>query len=106
MEARVPDVAEPFFRQAVAMQPEAAAARQQYGLALLVLDRFEDAARELGAAARVNPADADTLSRLAYAEYRLGRLDDARRHARATLAIDPNDRLARELTAAMANRAK
>ena len=48
-----PDVAEPFFRHAVEMRPDLAAARQQYGLNLLVLGRFEEAAREL---ARSGPA--------------------------------------------------
>jgi tetratricopeptide (TPR) repeat protein len=97
MEARAPDVAEGFFRQAAALQPADAATRLQYGLDLLVLDRFEDAARELGEAARLDPRDADTLSRLAYAETRLGRADAARQHVAAALAINPSDPLARQL---------
>jgi hypothetical protein len=35
------------------------------GLDLLVLRRYEEAARELGEAVRLNPRDADGLSRLA-----------------------------------------
>jgi Flp pilus assembly protein TadD len=97
MEARAPEVAEPFFRHATAMQPADAATRQQYGLNLLVLNRFADAARELSESARLNPRDADTLSRLAYAEAKLGRTADARQHALAALAVDPNDPLARQL---------
>jgi tetratricopeptide (TPR) repeat protein len=97
MEARAPDVAEPFFRHAAALQPADAATRQQYGLNLLVLNRFEDAARELSESARLNPRDADTLSRLAYAEAKLGRTADARQHALAALAIDPHDQLASQL---------
>jgi len=97
MEAKAPDVAEPFFRHAAEMQPDDAATRQQYGLNLLVLSRFEDAVRELSASARLNPRDADTLARLAYAEMRLGRKDDARRHALAALAVNPRDALAVQL---------
>jgi Flp pilus assembly protein TadD len=99
MEARAPDAAEPFFRRAADMQPADAAARQQYGLNLLVLNRFEDAARELSEAARLNPRDADTLSRLAYAEVKLGRNAEARQHAQAALAINPGDPLAQQLAA-------
>jgi tetratricopeptide (TPR) repeat protein len=101
MEAKAPDVAEPFFRQAAAMQPGDAATRQQYGLNLLVLSRFEDAARELGEAARLDPRDSDTLSRLAYCEVKLGRVDAARQHVGAALAANPDDPLARQLAAVL-----
>jgi Flp pilus assembly protein TadD len=99
MEARAPDVAEPFFRHAAGMQPGDTATRQQYGLDLLVLNRFDEAARELGEAARLNPRDADTLSRLAYAEAKIGRTAEARLHAQAALAINPGDPLAQQLAA-------
>jgi Flp pilus assembly protein TadD len=101
MDARAPDAAEPFFRRAAEMQPADAATRQQYGLNLLVQDRFDEAARELAEAARLDPRDPDTLSRLAYAEVKLGRIDEARRHAQAALAISPNDPLAQQLIAAL-----
>jgi tetratricopeptide (TPR) repeat protein/4-amino-4-deoxy-L-arabinose transferase-like glycosyltransferase len=99
MEAKSPGVAEPFFKRAAGMQPGDAATRQQYGLDLLVLDRFEDAARELGEAARLNPRDGDTLSRLAYVEAKIGRTAEARLHAQTALAINPNDPLAQQLAA-------
>jgi 4-amino-4-deoxy-L-arabinose transferase-like glycosyltransferase len=101
MEARAPDVAEPFFQQAAQTAPDDAPARLQYGLNLLVQNRFEDAARELSAAAQIDPRDADTLSRLAYAEAKLGRTADARRHTQAALAINPDDPLARQLLGAL-----
>jgi Flp pilus assembly protein TadD len=99
MNADAPDAAEPFFRQAAAMQPADAATRLQYGLNLLVLSRFDEAARELGEASRLDPRDVDTLSRLAYAEAKLGRLAEARQHTAAALALNPADPLARELAA-------
>jgi tetratricopeptide (TPR) repeat protein len=97
MEVKAPDVAEPLFRRGVEIVPASAAARQQYGLNLLVLGRFEDAAAELSAANRLDPRDADTLAHLAYCELKLGRSADAATHARAALSIDPTDALARQL---------
>jgi predicted Zn-dependent protease len=101
MEAKAPDAAEPFFRRAAEMQPGDAATRQQYGLNLLVQNRFDEAARELSEAARLDPRDADTLSRLAYSEAKLGRTDEARRHAQAALTLNPQDLLASQLLAAL-----
>ena len=101
MEARAPLVAEPYFRRAVQLAPGLPAARQQYGLALLVLGRFEDAARELGEAVRLDPRDPDSLSHLAFCEARLDRIPDARAHAAAALAINPADPLARQLLIAL-----
>jgi len=101
MEVKAPETAEPYFRRAVAMAPENAAARQQYGLNLLVLRRFDAAAEQLAQAARLDPRDADTMAHLAYCEAQLGRAADARTHVAAALAIDPNHPLARQLAAAV-----
>ncbi len=100
-ELHAPDVAEPFFRHAAGLRPAQAAARQQYGLNLLVLHRYEAAARELGEAVRLDPRDADGLARLAYCELELGRMDDARMHVAAALALNPRDPLAVRLLAAI-----
>jgi Flp pilus assembly protein TadD len=97
MEAKAPRVAESFFRRAAAMRPGVAAARQQYGLNLIILGDCDGAARELGEAARLDPRDADTLSHLAYCEMKLDRVDAARTHVDAALAIDPRDPLATRL---------
>jgi tetratricopeptide (TPR) repeat protein len=93
-QARAPEVAEPFFRHGAQMRPDLAAARQQYGLNLMVLGRFEEAARELGEAVRLNPRDPDSLAALGYCELRLGRVADARAHAKAAVAISPDNALA------------
>jgi tetratricopeptide (TPR) repeat protein len=91
---KAPELAERFFRQGAALAPNVSAARLQYGLNLLVLNRLEEAAREFDAAARLDPRDADALAHLAYCELVLGRKGDARRHAEAALAIAPGHGLA------------
>jgi Flp pilus assembly protein TadD len=93
-------VAERFFRRAVELRPDAAA-RQQYGLCLLVERRFDEAARELAEAVRLDPANADSLSHLAYCELALNRAADARAHVRAALSLAPDDPFARQLAAAL-----
>jgi Flp pilus assembly protein TadD len=101
MQAQAPGEAERFFRHAVSLRPDNAAARVQYGLNLLVLRRFEEAARELTESVKLDPGNADALSRLAYCELQLGRRDDARVHARAALALAPDDPFTRQLVAAI-----
>ncbi|HYN10216.1 MAG TPA: tetratricopeptide repeat protein [Vicinamibacterales bacterium] len=100
-EVKAPDAAEPFFRHAVGMRPDQASARQQYGLNLLVLGRYEEAARELAEAVRLDSSNADTLSHLAYCELKLGRPADAAIHAGAALALDPDNPLAKQVAAAV-----
>jgi 4-amino-4-deoxy-L-arabinose transferase-like glycosyltransferase len=99
MEVHAPDKAERFFRRAAELAPDSAAARQQYGLNLLILGRFDEAAHELGEAVRYDPKDPDSLAHLAYCEAKLGRVGDARLHAQTALAIDPSNQLAQQLFA-------
>ena len=95
--AKAPDLADAYFRKAVELRPDAASARQQYGLNLLVLKRFDEAARELTEAVRLDPRNADSLAHLAYCELQTGRAAQARAHVAAALAIDPNHPLANQL---------
>ena len=99
-----PSSAEPLFRHAAELAPQHAAARQQYGLNLLLLERFQEAARELSEAVRLEPANADSLAHLAYAEVKLNRLPPAREHVAAALGIDPQHALARQLAGALGMR--
>ncbi len=100
-EMHAPEIAEPFFAQAAAVQPDFAPARQQHGLNLAVLNRFDEAARELGEAVRLDTRDADALAYLAYCEAKLGRPDAARDHAKAALALKPDHPLANQVLAAL-----
>jgi tetratricopeptide (TPR) repeat protein len=104
MQAKAPEEGVGFFKEAVSIAPEQADARLQYGLSLLVLDRYDQAAIQLAEAARLDPRDAEAPAHLAYCDAKLGRLDDARAHADAALALDPNHVLARQLKAALAAR--
>jgi protein O-mannosyl-transferase len=101
VELKAPDAAEPFFKHAAEMSPNQASARQQYGLNLLVLGRFEQAAFELAEAVRLDPRNADSLSHLAYCELKLGRRGEAATHASAALALNPEDQLAKQVAAAI-----
>ena len=101
MLVKAPAEAERFFRQAIAMAPNQAGARVQYGLNLLVLDRCDAAIPELAEATRLDPRDPDSLAHLAYCEAKLGKLPDARAHADSALALDPNHALARQVRAAV-----
>ena len=97
-----PASAEPFFRRATQLAPEQASARQQYGLNLVLLNRLEEASRELQEAVRLDPQDADSLAHLAYCEAKLGRVEEARPRIAAALRLDPANVLARQLAAALA----
>ncbi|MEO5896671.1 MAG: glycosyltransferase family 39 protein [Vicinamibacterales bacterium] len=92
-----PALAEPFFRRAVLLAPGRADTQLQLGLNLLVLEKYQPAAEALTAAVRLEPRDPDALSRLAYCELKLERLDAARTHAHAALAINPQDELASQM---------
>ena len=99
-ELNAPDAAEPFLRRAVHAAPESPAAHQLLGIDLLVLGRADEAARELELVVAKQPRNADALAMLAFAEQRLGRLADARRHAAAALAIAPSQEIAKRVLSA------
>lgn len=96
-----PASADPLFRRAVALAPAQAAARQQNGLNLLLLNRMDEARRELHEAVRLDPSDADSLAHLAYCEIKLGDLETARQHLRTALGLQPDNALARQLAVAL-----
>jgi Flp pilus assembly protein TadD len=58
---------------------------------------FEDAVRDFAAAVKLAPQSVDELTRLAFAEFHLGRIADARTHITAALALDPRNATALEV---------
>ncbi len=100
-ELKAPDVAEPFFRRGVALQPANADTRLQYGLNLLLLSRPDEARRELADAVRLAPRDVEARAHLALALLSLGEVDAAREQADAALALQPDHALARSVRAAV-----
>lgn len=64
-------------RGAVAKNPRDAAARGAHGRHLFLQKRFEEAARELAEAHRLDPTDSDILLLLAESHFALGRFADA-----------------------------
>jgi tetratricopeptide (TPR) repeat protein len=96
-EINAPDVAEPFLRRAVAVDPRSAAAHQMLAIDLLVLGRCDEAVREFADAIRLQPRNADALAMLAVCEQRLGRTEDAKKHAEAAIAIVPQHPVARDV---------
>jgi len=84
------------------MSADSASARQAYGLALLVLHRYDEARRELAAATALDPKNADSTANLAYAELELGRVADARTHVAVALQLNPAHALALQLQTSLA----
>jgi tetratricopeptide (TPR) repeat protein len=102
MKVEAPDLAERFSSHAAEMSPDSPNARQAYGLALLVLHKYDDARREFAAATALDPKNADSPANLAYAELELGRVADARTHVAVALRLNPTHALALQLQASLA----
>jgi tetratricopeptide (TPR) repeat protein len=102
IKVEAPEVAERFLRHAAEMSADSANARQAYGLALLVLHRYDEARRELAAATALDPKNADSTANLAYAELELGRVADARTHVAVALQLNPAHALALQLQTSLA----
>ncbi|HKS24764.1 MAG TPA: glycosyltransferase family 39 protein [Thermoanaerobaculia bacterium] len=69
-EINAPDLAEVFFRRAVAAAPRLGRAHHLLGLALLVMRRYDEAAVEFTTALQLDPNNADARAALAYCERR------------------------------------
>ena len=91
------DLAQRFFDQATAARPDSVIFHDRSGRNQLSQQHFEDAVREFAAAAKLAPQSVDELTRLAFAEFHLGRIADARTHVTAALALDPRNATALEV---------
>ena len=100
-EVNAPDVAEPFFRRAVAVAPNLEAAHHLLGIDLLVLGRYEEAAFEFTTVIERHPRNADAFAMLAYCEQRLGRNGQARVHVGTALQLAPSHPLAHQVEASL-----
>jgi tetratricopeptide (TPR) repeat protein len=91
------DLAQRFFNQATAAQPDSVMFHDRSGRNQLSQQHFDEAVREFAAAVKLAPQSVDELTRLAFAEFHLGRIADARTHITAALALDPRNATALEV---------
>jgi len=95
-----PQLAEMFCRKALAVGPDFEPALARLGAALNIAGKWADAARELEAAVRLDPRDANAQADLAFADFRLGHVAEGQRHAQEALRLDPgSERIKRMLHA-------
>ena len=84
----------PLFRQAVASDPLNPYVLYAAGSAALTAGDYGFAAKLLWMSAQLEPANADTWSKLGTARFHLGQYDDAATAFRRALALDANERCA------------
>lgn len=98
---KVPDLAGRFFAHAVALAPDDADARLQFGVNLVVRNQIPEAAEQLRGAVARNPRQPDALAYLAFCEVAFGNIETGRRLAETALSIDPTHRVAQSVLAAI-----
>jgi tetratricopeptide (TPR) repeat protein len=96
-----PRLTQAFARKAILVRPGFAAAHGQLGDGLNLEGRWEDAARELDEAIRLDPHSAAPHIGLAVADANMGRLADARFHVEEALRLDPRSESARRVQQAL-----
>jgi predicted O-linked N-acetylglucosamine transferase (SPINDLY family) len=82
--------AEPLYREVLARQPDHVDSLHHLGLLVWKLGKNEEAARLLGRAAALRPADAEIHSNLSVALMKTGRREDAVAACRAAVALRPD----------------
>lgn len=82
--------AEEVSRRAVMTKPYYAPARHLYGMVLAMNGKGDQALQELGVAAKFKPDDAEIATSLGYAQYRVGKLDDAINTLSVAIELDPS----------------
>jgi tetratricopeptide (TPR) repeat protein len=101
MALKIAPKGEQFFNRAVQLAPASAGAREQLGLAQLLLGKYQEGAREFSEAVRLDPSNADAWAHLALAYVELGRLGEALNCANTALARQPGHRLALQVKSAI-----
>jgi tetratricopeptide (TPR) repeat protein len=101
LQTKEPAAALPLLDRAVALDPQDAAVREKRGVALVMLDRTEDARAELEQARRLDPNSASICLNLAVVYAKEERIDAARTLAQEALRLQPDYPQARGLLAAL-----
>ncbi len=96
LELQSSSLAASFFDEAIRAAPRAAKPRQDMGLALAMMGRYEEAIAQLQQAIAADPTDAAAHLNLAVALAEAGRPADARPHAREALRLKPDYERARQ----------
>ena len=96
-----PDLAANFYRRAIDADPKAIEPRRQLAVLLAVAGKTAEAASQFEALLAIAPSDATAHLNLAVMYAQLGRVDDARRHAREALRLQPGYQKAIDLLQAL-----
>jgi peroxin-5 len=83
------------------MKPDDAAIRNDYARALARNRQFAEAAQQWEDVVRRAPAQTDARLSLAIALLQIGRVDDAARHLREVLRLDPGNETAKKALSAI-----
>lgn len=94
MTLRIAPKGELFFNRAVQIAPGSPGAREQLGLAQLLVGKYGESVREFSEVVRLDPSNADAWAHLAVAYVELGRPGEALRCANMALARRPDHPLA------------
>jgi Tfp pilus assembly protein PilF len=97
MMLRIASKGEQFFSRAVQLAPASAGAREQLGLAQLLLGKYEESGKELSEVVRLDPSNSDAWAHLAVVYFELGQPVEAIRSANAALARQPGHQLALQI---------
>jgi predicted Zn-dependent protease len=101
IQLREPGLAETFARKALAARADFGAAHAQLGAAFNLQGRWNDAARELAEAVRLDPRDPTPHIGLAVAEAGAGRMANAHLHVDEALRLDPRSEPAKRVQEAL-----
>jgi len=101
MRLQSPSLAAAFFNDAIKASPRSSKPRQDMGLALAAMGRYQDAIAQFEEGVALDPADPAAHLNLAVACAEVGRKADARSHAEEALRLRPGYQRAQQFLAAL-----
>jgi tetratricopeptide (TPR) repeat protein len=101
LQLQSPSLAAAFFQRAVAASPQTSKPRQDLGMALAMMGRYQEAITEFEQAATLDPADPAAQLNLAVAYAETGRKAEARARAQEALRLRPGYQRAQQFLAAL-----